>query len=124
MLASNGETTAARGASADPAAAPQRPDPAPPGQSVRTAHGAGEVLGWAIITHPFHPLRGQLFRVLKARHCGGRATLILEGSEGGTFSILAEWTDKAPPTGANAARLLSLPALLELVEQIGRASCR
>jgi len=75
-------------------------------------------LGWAIITHPFHPLRGQLFRVLKARHCGGRATLILEGSEGGTFSILAEWTDKAPPTGANAARLLSLPALLELVELV------
>lgn len=72
-------------------------------------------MGWAVITHPFHPRRGQRFRVLKARHYRDRATLILEGGESGTFSILEEWTDKAVPT-AQAAHLLSASALLELVQ--------
>jgi hypothetical protein len=85
---------------------------------VRTAHGAGESWGWAVITHPFHPRRGERFRVLKTRRYGGQATLILEGGEGGTFSILEEWTDQAAPTGAGAARLLSAPALLELVQLV------
>ncbi len=75
-------------------------------------------MGWTIITHPFHPRRGQRLRVLKARRYGGQATLILEGEEGGTFSILEEWTDQAAPTGANADRLFCLPALLELVELV------
>ncbi len=81
---------------------------------MRTAHGAGESLGWAIITHPFHPRRGQRFRVVKARRYCGEATLILEGGEGGAFSILEDWTDRAMPT-TDAAHLLSAPALLELV---------
>ena len=82
---------------------------------MRTAHGAGESLGWAIITHPFHPRRGQRFRVLKARRYRGQATLILEG-ECGTFSILEDWTDKAVPARAGSVRLLSASALLELVQ--------
>jgi len=71
-----------------------------------------------VITHPFHPRRGQHFRVLKARRCCGQATLILEGGECGSFSILEDWTDKAVPTGAGADRLLSVPALLELVQLV------
>jgi hypothetical protein len=71
-------------------------------------------LGWTIITHPFHPRRGQRFRVLKVRRYGGEAMLILEGGDGGAFSVLEDWTDKAAPTGT-AAHLLSAPALLELV---------
>jgi hypothetical protein len=74
-------------------------------------------LGWASITHPFHPRRGQRFRVVKARRYRGEATLILEAAEGGTFSILEDWTDKAMPTG-DAAHLLSAPALLELVQLV------
>ena len=72
-------------------------------------------MGWAIITHPFHPRRGQRFRVLKARRYRGEATLILEGGEGGTLSILEDWTDRAAPR-SEAAYLLSAPALLELVQ--------
>ena len=85
---------------------------------MRTAYGAGEVLGWAIITHPFHPRRGQRFRVLKTRCYRGQATLILEGEEGGSFSILEEWTDRVTPIGVTAARLFSVAALLELVELV------
>jgi hypothetical protein len=53
-----------------------------------------------MITHPFHPRRGERSRVLKARRCCGQATLILEGGECGAFSILEDWTDKAVPTSA------------------------
>jgi hypothetical protein len=69
-----------------------------------------------VITHPFHPRRGERFRVLKARRYCGQATLILEGGECGAFSILEDWTDKAVPTSAGAARRLSGPTLLELVQ--------
>ena len=74
-------------------------------------------MGWATITHPFHVRRGQRFRVLKTRHYRGEAMLILEGGEGGTFSILEDWTDRAMPT-TDAAHLLSAPALLELVQLV------
>ena len=75
-------------------------------------------MGWAVITHPFHPRRGQRFRVLKARHYCGQATLILEGGECGTFSVLEDWTDKAVPTSLGVGRLLAAPVLLELVELV------
>ena len=73
-----------------------------------------------MITHPFHPRRGERFRVLKARRYRGQVTLILEGGEVSTFSILEDWTDKAAPTSAGATRLLSAPALLELVQLVRR----
>ena len=73
-----------------------------------------------MIIHPFHPRRGERFRVLKARRCRGQATLILEGGEVGTFSILEDWTDKAAPTSAGTTRLLSAHALLELVQLVRR----
>jgi hypothetical protein len=83
---------------------------------VRTALKTSECLGWAVITHPFHPLLGQRFRILKARTCSGRPTLILEGGEGGTFSVLREWTDRNPPSGGEGKNgpVLAQTALLEL----------
>jgi hypothetical protein len=71
-----------------------------------------------VITHPFHPRRGRRFEVLKARRYRGQATLILAGGDGGTFSILEEWTDRAAPVSAGAGRLLSAPALLELARLV------
>ena len=57
--------------------------------------------------------------MLKARRYCGQATLILEGGEGGTFSILEDWTDKAAPRNEAGPRL-SVPALLELVQLVQR----
>jgi hypothetical protein len=56
--------------------------------------------------------------VLRARRYRGEATLILEGGEGNTFSVLEDWTDKAVPTSPGAGHLLSVPALLELIELV------
>ena len=83
---------------------------------VRTALESRECLGWAVVTHPFHPLLGQRFLILKSRICSGRPTLVLEGGECGTFSVLREWTDRETPDGAGQGRgtLLAQGALLEL----------
>ena len=58
--------------------------------------------------------------MLRTRRCCGQATLILEGGEGVSFSILEDWTDKAAPTSAGAARRLSASALLELAPLVRR----
>jgi hypothetical protein len=80
-------------------------------------------LGWAEIRHPFHPLRGQRFQVLKARRRSSVDTLILRELERGTFSVAREFTDWAdpspydpvglPPQRLDADSLFELVALLD-----------
>jgi len=76
-------------------------------------------LGWAEIRHPFHPLRGQCFEVLKKRRVAGIDTLILRALERGTFSIAREWTDWADPSRCGSMtvspRRLDAESLFELV---------
>jgi len=100
-----------------------RLDPAPWGRSARTALYRSEHWGWAEILHPFHPLRGQRFQVLKTRRVGSVDTLILREPARGSFCVPREWTDRAdpslydsldlPPRRLDAALLLELAALLE-----------
>jgi hypothetical protein len=90
---------------------------------LQTAPFHSSHLGWAEIRHPFHPLRGQRFEVLKKRRVAGVDTLILRERECGSFSIAREWTDWAdpsvyelfglPPSRLNAESLLELVTLLE-----------
>jgi hypothetical protein len=54
-------------------------------------------LGSVEITHPFHPLRGHQFVVLKIRKVSGIETLSLRHAERGSFAVPREWTDWAPP---------------------------
>jgi len=70
-------------------------------RSHRTALRSSRPLGSAEITHPFHPLRGQRFVVLKVRTVSGVETLSLRQAELGSFAVAREWTDWAPP-GAQA----------------------
>lgn len=76
-------------------------------------------MGWAEIRHPFHPLRGQRFEVLKQRRIAGLDTLILRELDRGTFSIAREWTDWADPSPYDlvgvAPRRLVAESLFELV---------
>jgi hypothetical protein len=51
-------------------------------------------LGWAEITHPFHPLRGQRFAILKTRRVSGIDTLVLLGTSMGTFAVPQQWTNQ------------------------------
>jgi hypothetical protein len=76
-------------------------------------------LGWAEISHPFHPLRGRQFEVLKKRRVAGVDTLILRELERGTVSVPREWTDWADPSAYDPLTLpphrLAADCLFELV---------
>ncbi|MBE3120253.1 MAG: hypothetical protein IMZ50_16055 [Candidatus Atribacteria bacterium] len=80
--------------------------------------------GWTKITHPFHPLREQRFRILKTRKVAGQDTLILQGTNSGTFAVPREWTDQADPCPYDLrefpAPILSFQCLRELVEIAAR----
>jgi hypothetical protein len=54
-------------------------------------------LGSAEVVHPFHPLRGRRFVVLKVRTVSGVETLSLRHTDLGSFAMPREWTDWAPP---------------------------
>ena len=92
-------------------------------RSLLTALSDNSHLGWAEIRHPFHPLLGQRFPVLKTRRVAGVDTLILRELERGTFSIARAWTDWAevspydslgvPLSRFNVDLLLELVKLLE-----------
>jgi len=85
-------------------------------------------LGSAEITHPFHPLRGQRFVVLKVRRVSGVETLSLRHVELGSFAVPREWTDWAPldaqaaPTDGQPLLIdaFGLSALTELVTLLTR----
>jgi hypothetical protein len=67
-------------------------------------------LGWAEITHPFHPLRGQRFAVLKVRRVSGVATLSMRHAELGSFAVPQEWTDRGAPAAEAGEHALMIDA--------------
>jgi hypothetical protein len=84
-------------------------------------------LGSAQVVHPFHPLRGQRFIVLKTRRVSGVETLSLRHPELGSFAMPREWTDWAPPGSEPVASsealvvdALGLVALAEMVATLAR----
>ncbi|MDK2662228.1 DUF5372 family protein [Cupriavidus consociatus] len=101
---------------------PASPSTACRGRSARTAQALNEHLGWAEIRHPFHPLRGQRFPVLKTRRVAGVDTLLLRHVERGSFSIARDWTDWGAPTFEDDREVpafrFDLGMLLELIALI------
>ena len=94
-------------------------------RSKRNALCDTKPLGWAEVTHSFHPLLGQRFEILKTRRHSGIETLIVKCPDRGTFAISREWTDKAAPspyenprTEAPILDFQCLLALSELVEKL------
>jgi Family of unknown function (DUF5372) len=81
-------------------------------------------LGSAEITHPFHPLRGQRFAVLKLKEFAGVEILSLRHAEMGSLAVRREWTDWAAPgtsrepIAGQQALLIDVLGLLALVDLI------
>jgi Family of unknown function (DUF5372) len=94
----------------------------------RTALLANQPLESAEVTHPFHPLRGRRFVVLKVRRVSGVEALSLRHVELGSFAVPREWTDWAPldaqaaPTGGQPLLIdaFGLLALTEFVTLLTR----
>jgi len=91
---------------------------------LRTALRPGQALGSAEITHPFHPLRGQRFVVLKIRMISGAERLSLRHAEMGSFAVRRDWTDWAPPgtpsvtTDGHPPLFIDASGLLALAELV------
>ena len=90
----------------------------------RTALRPGQPLGSAEITHPFHPLRGHRFVVLKIMKMYGVEILSLRHAEMGSLAVRREWTDWAPPgtpcepIKGQQQLLIDAPGLLALADLI------
>jgi hypothetical protein len=98
-------------------------------RSHRTAPRSRELLGSVEVTHPFHPLRGQKFAVLKLRTVSGVARLSVRHPELGTFAIPADWTDWSVTNTLLGPQPLmidvfGLAELAEIVESLSRSSKR
>jgi hypothetical protein len=63
-------------------------------------------LGSAEVTHPFHPLHGQRFAVLKVRRVSGVETLCIRHPVLGGFALPQDWTDWRAPTEPAANSLM------------------
>ena len=69
----------------------------PSAHTKRTALFANRSGGSATVTHPFHPLRGRTFEVLKVRRLSGQEMLSLRHPNLGSIAMPRDWTDWAPP---------------------------
>jgi hypothetical protein len=68
-------------------------------------------LGSLVVTHPFHPLRGQRLEVLHSRRWGRSRLYLCDGGALGDVVLSEEWTDRGPEP---AERPLTLAVLVEL----------
>jgi hypothetical protein len=89
---------------------------------VQTAHNNKPLSGYVEINHPFHPLKGQRFQLLKSRHIAGVEILSLKDTTGGTFTVNREWTDYSVPSQIQFPPLFlnfdCLLALVDIIEQL------
>jgi hypothetical protein len=75
-----------------------------------------------VITHPFHPLAGQRFAILKVRKIAGQDVLSLFDEKRGSLTMPRAWTDQAEPCPfaglPEAAPRLDVRCLLKLHELV------
>ena len=86
-------------------------------------------MGSVEVTHPFHPLRGQTFAVLKLKTISGVLTLSVRHPDLGSFAIREDWTDWSPANSAPGSQSLVIDAfglaeLAAIVESLGHDSKR
>ena len=79
-----------------------------------------------MITHPFHPLKGQRFAILKIRKMGALEVLSLYDDKRGSLPIPRDWTDQAlfsPHEGLiEPAPILDARCLLKLQDLVRAAT--
>ncbi|HEX8810694.1 MAG TPA: DUF5372 family protein [Terracidiphilus sp.] len=84
---------------------------------------ADEKRGWVRITHPFHPLRGQKFRLVVRRRLWGEERVVFVSPTGEARSVPVNWTDAGPSNayevvgrGRARVRVEDLLGLVELID--------
>lgn len=76
-----------------------------------------------VVTHPFHPLRGQRVAVLFERdYPDGQRLFVCEGGPRGSIGIWEDATDRAPAPASGPLTGEVLAGLVELVAVVGSLS--
>ncbi len=76
-------------------------------------------LEYVEVAHPYHPLMGQKFKILKTYKNGGQEIFSLHNPTSGNFSIPRDWTDRAfPEESKEFPVILSCSSLLEIVDLV------
>jgi hypothetical protein len=96
-------------------------------QSQVTTPNDSTPLGWAKVTHPFHPRQGQSYQILKTRRVSGVETLILRDNPAGTFAIAKDWTNLSDPSSQADSDFIplilhfdSLQGIVDIIKEIDK----
>ena len=72
------------------------------------------------MTHPFHPLCGQLLPVLFSKRRGGDVVFVCTGGVLGRVTVPRSWTDRGDPRSAARFSVETLSVLDTLVKLLGQ----
>jgi hypothetical protein len=71
-----------------------------------------------VITHPFHPLRGQRLEVLYAKRRGPDMVFVCSGGVSGQITLPQAWTDRGEPPVAGRLSVEGLAAAAALTRAV------
>ncbi|HEX9370214.1 MAG TPA: DUF5372 family protein [Roseiflexaceae bacterium] len=86
-----------------------------------SASGANATCDWLVVTHPFHPLRGQRLAILIERRLPGVRLYVCEGGPLGTIGVSEDATDRAPAPSSVPLTGEVLAGLVEVVAALSRS---
>lgn len=72
-----------------------------------------------VVTHPFHPLRGERLGVLFVRRVGAGRVYVCEGGPLGSVGLPEDATDRGPGRAERPLSIEVLVALVALVAELG-----
>jgi len=83
-----------------------------------TAAASNDPLGFVVVAHPFHPLRGRRLEVLFVKRRGDAVVFVCSGGLGGQMTLPLSWTDRGEPPLAHRLCVEGLAALDTLAKML------
>jgi hypothetical protein len=75
-------------------------------------------LGFIVVTHPFHPLRGERLEVLFVKRRGASQVFVCAWAVGGQVTLPESWTDRGGPPGTHRLSVRGLADLAAVTRAI------
>lgn len=83
-----------------------------------SAASSSDDLGFVVVTHPFHPLKGERLEVLFVKRRAGDSVFVCVGGVSGQMTVPRSWTDRVEPPLAHRLSALGLAELDALTRAI------
>src|SRR5512133_2079706 len=87
-------------------------------RSRHSAASSSDPLGFVVVTHPFHPLKGQRLEVLFAKRRDDGVVFVCSGGFTGQITLPRMWTDLGEPAQLQRLSAEGLAALDTLARAI------